>query len=142
MAACMSCIESGCSVPKAKRLKRHYEDTGDFASCLLGIEYGLCEDLLSMTFPEPVSFVYSPLDYAAETHQSFVRTYGNSTRDVLFLGMNPGPFGMAQNGVSASNSTAPNGLPSTPLCQLDTYLQALVFVYSRCVCMIRICAFK
>lgn len=90
------------SAPKAKRLKPQYVIRGDIASSLLDIEYALCEELLNMTFPEPVSVVYNPLDYAVDTHQSFVRTYGNTTRDVLFLGMNPGPFGMAQNGVSTN----------------------------------------
>ena len=89
------------SAPKAKRLKPQCVGKGDIASLLLDIEYELCEELLNMTFPEPVSVVYNPLDYASDTHQSFVRTYGNTTRDVLFLGMNPGPFGMAQNGVSS-----------------------------------------
>ena len=102
MAACTrkEAGQCGRSVSKAKRLKLQYASTDDIASRLLEIECELCEELLSITFPEPVSVIYNPLDYAADTHRSFVHKYGNSTRDVLFLGMNPGPFGMAQNGVS------------------------------------------
>ncbi|NXH11358.1 SMUG1 glycosylase, partial [Bucco capensis] len=50
-------------------------------------------------FGEPVSHVYHPLDYAWEPHCCFVKRYCHSPKRVLFLGMNPGPFGMAQTGV-------------------------------------------
>ncbi|OXB52394.1 hypothetical protein ASZ78_001464, partial [Callipepla squamata] len=49
-------------------------------------------------FGAPVSHVYSPLDYAWEPHRDFVRRYCRGPKRVLFLGMNPGPFGMAQTG--------------------------------------------
>ncbi|NXX80550.1 SMUG1 glycosylase, partial [Urocolius indicus] len=50
-------------------------------------------------FQDPVSYVYHPLDYAWELHSDFVRRYCCTPKRVLFLGMNPGPFGMAQTGV-------------------------------------------
>ena len=50
-------------------------------------------------FGDPVSHVYHPLDYAWEPHCDFVRRYCRAPKRVLFLGMNPGPFGMAQTGV-------------------------------------------
>ncbi|NXX42323.1 SMUG1 glycosylase, partial [Tricholaema leucomelas] len=50
-------------------------------------------------FGEPVSHIYNPLDYAWEPHCCFVRRYCRGPKRVLFLGMNPGPFGMAQTGV-------------------------------------------
>ena len=53
----------------------------------------------ALRFSEPVAFVYNPLDYARETHEAFLRRYGNGRKRVVFLGMNPGPFGMAQTGV-------------------------------------------
>ncbi len=40
-----------------------------------------------------------PLDYARRPHDAYVRSYGASPKRVIFLGMNPGPFGMAQTGV-------------------------------------------
>ena len=68
---------------------------------LLDIEHHLCTQLLGVDYsPSGVVYVYNPLDYASETHSCFVRKYGNGPKKVLFLGMNPGPFGMAQNGVS------------------------------------------
>ncbi|NWS49099.1 SMUG1 glycosylase, partial [Probosciger aterrimus] len=48
---------------------------------------------------DPVTHIYRPLDYAWEPHSRFVRRYCRSPKRVLFLGMNPGPFGMAQTGV-------------------------------------------
>ena len=66
---------------------------------LLEIEERLCSSLATITLHDPVAMVYNPLSYAAETHQCYVHHYGNSTKQILLLGMNPGPYGMAQNGV-------------------------------------------
>jgi single-strand selective monofunctional uracil DNA glycosylase len=52
-----------------------------------------------LRFAPPVTHVYNPLDYAWRAHELYLRRYGNSTKRVIFLGMNPGPFGMAQTGV-------------------------------------------
>lgn len=50
-------------------------------------------------FAPPVSHVYNPLDYAWSVHESYLRRYARGRKRVLFLGMNPGPFGMVQTGV-------------------------------------------
>jgi single-strand selective monofunctional uracil DNA glycosylase len=50
-------------------------------------------------FAAPVAYIYNPLEYAWEGHSAYLRRYGNSRKRVLFLGMNPGPFGMVQTGV-------------------------------------------
>ena len=52
-----------------------------------------------LRFAPPVSHVYNPLDYAWAAHELYLRRFGNSSKRVIFLGMNPGPFGMAQTGV-------------------------------------------
>jgi single-strand selective monofunctional uracil DNA glycosylase len=52
-----------------------------------------------MRFATPVTHVYNPLSYAARPHAQYIRRYGEGTKRVVFLGMNPGPFGMAQTGV-------------------------------------------
>ena len=52
-----------------------------------------------LRFAPPVSHVYNPLEYAWAAHEAYLRQYGNSGKRVIFLGMNPGPFGMAQTGV-------------------------------------------
>ena len=53
----------------------------------------------ALRFDRPVASVYAPLDYAWEPHRLYLERYGRETCDVLFVGMNPGPFGMAQTGV-------------------------------------------
>jgi single-strand selective monofunctional uracil DNA glycosylase len=52
-----------------------------------------------LRFGAPVTHVYNPLGYAWPAVEAYFRRYGDSTRRVLFLGMNPGPWGMAQTGV-------------------------------------------
>ncbi len=76
----------------------------DLSDQLLEIEERLCQELGRIQFGAPVTHIYNPLSYAVETHQCFVRCYGNSRKRVVFLGMNPGPFGMAQTGVGKSTT--------------------------------------
>ncbi len=52
-----------------------------------------------LRFSEPVAYVYNPLDYAWAVARAYFERYGRGPKDVLFLGMNPGPFGMGQTGV-------------------------------------------
>ena len=52
-----------------------------------------------MAFHDPVRFVYNPLQYARAAHEQYIRTYATGPKRVIFLGMNPGPWGMAQTGV-------------------------------------------
>ncbi|AHF92273.1 single-stranded DNA-binding protein [Opitutaceae bacterium TAV5] len=59
----------------------------------------LRRQLRGATFSAPVSHTYLPLDYAWAPHTDYLRRYGAGRKRVLFLGMNPGPFGMAQTGV-------------------------------------------
>jgi len=59
----------------------------------------LCDGLAGLKFAAPVTHVYNPLEYARRAHDSYIRSYGDDRKRVIFLGMNPGPFGMAQTGV-------------------------------------------
>lgn len=52
-----------------------------------------------LKFGEPVTHVYNPLSYAWKSHSNYIQEYGASQKKVLFLGMNPGPWGMSQTGV-------------------------------------------
>lgn len=52
-----------------------------------------------LTFADPVTHVYNPLDYAWSMHEAFIERFGGGTKQVLMLGMNPGPWGMAQTGL-------------------------------------------
>lgn len=56
-------------------------------------------EVKNLVFSDPVAYVYNPLDYAWKPYAKFLRTYGTGKKEFLLLGMNPGPFGMAQTGV-------------------------------------------
>jgi single-strand selective monofunctional uracil DNA glycosylase len=56
-------------------------------------------ELQALRFGPPVACVYDPLDYAWDVHRQWLERYGRGTKEVLLLGMNPGPFGMVQTGV-------------------------------------------
>ncbi len=55
--------------------------------------------LRGLRFAEPVTHVYCPLEYAWEPHREYLSRFGGGRKRVVFMGMNPGPFGMAQTGV-------------------------------------------
>ena len=57
------------------------------------------QEVSKLSFSEPVAYVYNPLDYAREAHTIYLRKYGGTKKKVILLGMNPGPWGMAQTGV-------------------------------------------
>ena len=53
-----------------------------------------------LEFSAPVTHVYNPLEYAFQPHRDYLERYAGSLElETILLGMNPGPFGMAQTGV-------------------------------------------
>ena len=66
---------------------------------LLEAAEALNRALAKLTFASPVTHTYNPLVYAGETHAAYCERYGQGPKEVVFLGMNPGPWGMAQTGV-------------------------------------------
>ena len=69
------------------------------ADSLIQAALDLRKAISRLKFRPPVTHVYNPLDYAWPAHEMYLRKFGNSRKRVVFLGMNPGPFGMAQTGV-------------------------------------------
>lgn len=59
----------------------------------------LSRTLAPMRFGEPVTHVYNPLVHAGRGHRRYLRRFGDGRKRVVFLGMNPGPYGMTQTGV-------------------------------------------
>lgn len=53
----------------------------------------------ALQFGAPVTHVYNPLHYARKSHEQYVRRFARPQVDILLVGMNPGPWGMAQTGV-------------------------------------------
>jgi single-strand selective monofunctional uracil DNA glycosylase len=66
---------------------------------LVDITKRLRRDVDALTFAAPVTHVYDPLDYAWAAHALYLERWGEGPKEAVFLGMNPGPFGMAQTGV-------------------------------------------
>jgi single-strand selective monofunctional uracil DNA glycosylase len=59
----------------------------------------LVGELRRLRFGPPVSHVYNPLEYARAPYREYLRRFGRRPRPVVLVGMNPGPWGMAQTGV-------------------------------------------
>ncbi len=66
---------------------------------LIEIACRLRDEVERLRFAPPVACVYDPLVYAWAPHQAYLQRYGHGRPRVVLLGMNPGPFGMAQTGV-------------------------------------------
>lgn len=66
----------------------------------------MSDRLNQLTFPTPVHVVYNPLDYAWEAHADYISRYAGLGAATLFLGMNPGPFGMMQTGIPFGEMSA------------------------------------
>lgn len=59
----------------------------------------LSQEAELLDFSASVPWVYNPLDYAWAAHEQYLTMAARSSCHVIFLGMNPGPWGMAQTGV-------------------------------------------
>ena len=59
----------------------------------------------ALRFGPPVTHVYNPLVYARDLHGEYLRRFARAPKRALFLGMNPGPWGMAQTGVPFGDAT-------------------------------------
>lgn len=66
---------------------------------LISSTQSLAKALRDLEFSAPSAYVYHTLDYTWAAHQQYLERFGTGKKRVLFLGMNPGPFGMAQTGV-------------------------------------------
>jgi single-strand selective monofunctional uracil DNA glycosylase len=66
---------------------------------LVKISRELAKQVDTLKFSAPVTHVYNPLVYARAPHERYLEQWGGGPKRALLLGMNPGPFGMAQTGV-------------------------------------------
>ncbi|CAL1685046.1 unnamed protein product [Lasius platythorax] len=93
-------LASTSNAEKNKDVIEHASVTlGSISDKLLSIEQELCTKLQDVTFPSLVQYIYNPLEYASETHAMYVHKYCTGEKKILFVGMNPGPWGMSQTGV-------------------------------------------
>src|SRR5689334_19565275 len=100
-----------------------YTEMSSEADSLISAAAKLRDAVGKLRFVPPVASVYNPLDYAWPAHELYLRRYGAGPKRVLFLGMNPGPFGMVQTGIPFGQIAAvrdwlkietPIGSPSKP----------------------------
>ena len=70
-----------------------------FASQVIAAAQELSAAMEQLRFSAPVAYTYNPLTYAWAGHEAYIRRFATGPKQVLYLGMNPGPFGMAQTGV-------------------------------------------
>ncbi|EDW44763.1 single-strand selective monofunctional uracil-DNA glycosylase [Drosophila sechellia] len=66
-------------------------------------EVGLNEALEKLPPPERTPFIYNPIVYASQLHRDYLRRYIDGPKKLVFVGMNPGPNGMAQTGIPFGN---------------------------------------
>ena len=66
---------------------------------LIEIARDLRDCVEQLHFGPPISHVYHPLRYAWSPHEAYLRRFGTPPKEILIVGMNPGPWGMAQTGV-------------------------------------------
>jgi single-strand selective monofunctional uracil DNA glycosylase len=72
---------------------------GNLGEALIEAARVLARAVDNMRFAKPVHWTYNPLLYARIPHELYLARYAASGKRAVFLGMNPGPWGMAQTGV-------------------------------------------
>lgn len=91
--------EHGQLVGKQQFQTRVSRETGLALSPLVKISRTVCRRIDKLRFGAPITHVYNPLVYARAPHEEYLERYGRRNCEVLLIGMNPGPWGMAQTGV-------------------------------------------
>ena len=71
----------------------------DTPGALIAAARKLSQAVDGLNFSSPVTHTYNPLDYAWAPYEHYLRRFGKNRKRVVFLGMNPGPFGMVQCGI-------------------------------------------
>ncbi|MFT3848713.1 MAG: single-stranded DNA-binding protein [Propionivibrio sp.] len=79
------------------------------ADALVAAARELSQTVGRLDFAPPVSHVYNPLTYAWAPHELYLRRFAAGRKRVVFIGMNPGPFGMVQCGVPFGEIDAVRG---------------------------------
>ncbi len=66
---------------------------------LVAAAAALRDEVAELRFTAPVTHVYNPLEYAFAMHRAYLERFGAGPKEIVFFGMNPGPWGMAQTGI-------------------------------------------
>ena len=65
----------------------------------IAIARRLAQKVRYLQFAAPTACVYNPLIYARRPHEAYLERYARQGVETILVGMNPGPWGMAQTGV-------------------------------------------
>jgi single-strand selective monofunctional uracil DNA glycosylase len=71
----------------------------DLSQAAIAAAQRLADAVDALSFAPPTTHVYNPLRYAWPGHRSYLEQHAKTKKKVIFMGMNPGPYGMAQTGV-------------------------------------------
>uniref|UniRef100_A0A6A7G791 Single-strand selective monofunctional uracil-DNA glycosylase-like n=1 Tax=Hirondellea gigas TaxID=1518452 RepID=A0A6A7G791_9CRUS len=73
---------------------------GNPVSDILLIEQELSAELMTLSYAPKVKYLYNPIHYAVVPHLQYLQMFCSQLpKPLMMLGMNPGPWGMAQTGV-------------------------------------------
>jgi single-strand selective monofunctional uracil DNA glycosylase len=75
------------------------QDRDTAADQLLAAAKRLRLALRKIDFSSVAAWVYNPLEYAWAAYSEYVQRYARPGIESVFMGMNPGPWGMAQTGI-------------------------------------------
>ena len=84
-----------------------YDD--DLVNGIAAVTDNLVAGIRRLAFSAPVTHIYNPLAYARSGYDRYVARFGETVKPVVLVGMNPGPFGMAQTGVPFGDVEMVNG---------------------------------
>lgn len=87
----------------SKYFSKDYENSTEpvkIPEKIIDLQNELVKNLKTLNFISgQVKYLYNPLEYASEPNKNFIKKYCNSTKKILFVGLNPGPNGMCQTGI-------------------------------------------
>jgi len=86
-------------MPRPPAASRDAPSSDKQTASIMALARRLSRKVARLSFSPPVTHVYNPLAYAWAPHEMYLRRFSGGTKEVVFVGMNPGPFGMAQTGV-------------------------------------------
>ncbi|XP_055378166.1 single-strand selective monofunctional uracil DNA glycosylase [Condylostylus longicornis] len=96
------------SVSPTKLVKENDDETSKFFDepvwrKFYNLEISLNKELANYEYQSKIDYIYNPLEYTAQVHCNYLQKYLKNKKDVLMIGMNPGPNGMLQTGVPFGN---------------------------------------
>ncbi len=72
---------------------------GTTAEALIRISRAQSRALGALSFAAPVTHVHDPFTYARDPWERYLARWAQTPKEIVLLGLNPGPYGMAQTGV-------------------------------------------